>query len=121
MSEKRDNPRQQIRVRCEISIGAHRSSGRVVDISTTGLAIQTELPLKKGMEARVELVVPGREPVVVDAVVANARKVKNKVTKRSVRVIGLNVDNPGLPFIALAQMHQSSGQPSVRRTSFLRR
>ena len=121
MSEKRDSPRQKVRVRCEICAGRSRASGRVVDLSTGGLAVQTELKLKKGMRLSVELVVPGRDPVVVEAVVANSRKLKNKVTGRSTMIAGLIVENPGLGFLALAQVHQSQSQPSVRRTSFLRR
>ncbi|MDJ0787104.1 MAG: PilZ domain-containing protein [Myxococcota bacterium] len=123
MAEKRDSPRQKVRVHCEINAGNRRGPGRVVDLSVGGLAVQTELALKKGAKLRVELVVPGRDPVVVEAVVANSRKLKNKVTGRSTRVAGLIVENPGLGFLALAQTHQTQAhaQPSVRRTSFVRR
>ena len=120
MGEKRQSIRHKMRVRCELAAGRRRASGKILDISLGGLAVQTELELRQGAIVMVELVVPGREPVVVQAKVRNARSEKSRFRRKKTQVLGLVVDSPPEGFAALAQGIEPQVQPSVRRTSFVR-
>jgi hypothetical protein len=102
MAEKRRNTRRKVRIRCHLLTGRQRAPGTVVDVSRGGIAVQSRLKLKPGQAVRVELIVPNREALLLDAMVGNGRQVKSRASGSREQVIGLVVKNAPPELLALA-------------------
>ncbi len=105
MSEKRRAARHKLRVRCEIAAGATvREGGMVVDLSATGIAVETKLDLVRAQVIEVVLLIPGRDRITLKASVGNHRNQNRRAPARA-RIYGMRLHQPPAEFLALAEGH----------------
>ncbi len=96
MRERRGSPRHRCRLRCGLRHGARREEGTLLDVSLSGLSLQTALPLAQGDEVEVEIT-EGR--VRVRALAWNARRVRRG--QETLNVVGMMLAEVGPDYEAL--------------------
>ena len=97
-------PRTKKRMSCEINVNGSRSSGIVLDISATGLFVQTNVKPRPGMIAMLQLALPGeKEPVIMKARVARKKMVPPQLLAVAGGGVGFAITEPAeayLDFVA---------------------
>ncbi len=87
--------RVKMRIACEVSVGACRHSGLVLNVSPGGLFIQTGARPTSGDPVRIALNVPGRsEAMALDATVVWKRVVPASLLRVAQGGVGLSLVNP---------------------------
>lgn len=102
--EKSRAPRTKKRMSCEINVNGARSSGIVLDISASGLFVQTNVKPSSGIVATLRLSLPGgKEPVVMKARVARKKMVPPQLLAVAGGGVGFAITEPAeayLDFVA---------------------
>jgi hypothetical protein len=97
-------PRTKKRMSCEINVNDARYSGIVLDVSATGLFVQTNLKPNPGTVATLRLSLPGeKEPVVMKARVARKKMVPRELLAVAGGGAGFAITEPAeayLDFVA---------------------
>lgn len=87
--------RVKMRISCEVSVGARRHAGLVLNVSPGGLFIQTFAKPTSGDTVRVALNVPGnRDAMSLDATVVWKRVVPGGLLRVAQGGVGLSLVNP---------------------------
>lgn len=91
--EKRTRQRKKTRV--SVRFGADRTDrlGLVTDVSDRGLYITTNSVLPRGTVVRVQVPVPGAEPVTVEGTVMRSRRVAAQLVMHSKGGMGVRLEN----------------------------
>jgi hypothetical protein len=119
-------PRKKKRLSCEIVVNESRYSGIAIDVSATGIFIQTNLKPAPGSVVKVGIQLPGiDEPVMLEARVARKKNVPPELLTLAHGGIGLALVRPGdryLDFIAELSPEHAEAVAGVRsKTSSVRR
>ena len=92
-------PRTKRRISCEINVDGARHSGIVLDISATGLFVQTNLKPKAGAVAMLSLSLPGeKEPVLMEARVARKKMVPPQLLTIAHGGVGFAITKPAAAY-----------------------
>jgi len=75
MNEKRQMPRSKKRISCAVTVNGQRYAGMVLDVSATGVFVQTSAAPKVGSTVTLELQLSGIETLPIRARVARRRSV----------------------------------------------
>jgi len=75
MRERRQTPRSKKRISCAITVDGHRYAGIVLDVSATGVFVQTSATPKMGSNVTLELQLSGIETLPIRARVARRHSV----------------------------------------------
>jgi PilZ domain len=95
VSETRASKRHKWRLPCEIVYEGGRQRSFVIDLSATGLFIQTGARLKPGAEVEVRLTLEtAKRPLVLRASVARAKQVPSQLTSVAHGGVGLRLVSP---------------------------
>ncbi len=87
--------RVKMRIACEVSVRASRHSGLVLNVSPSGLFVQTVARPTSGETVQIALKVPGRpESMALDATVVWKRVVPASLLRVAQGGVGLNLVNP---------------------------
>jgi Tfp pilus assembly protein PilZ len=93
-------PRQRKRISCELIVNDSRYSGIILDISATGMFIQTTLKPGAGEGVTVYLKIPGRDETIrVDARVARKKMVPPQLLAVAQGGIGLAIPRPSAGYL----------------------
>ncbi len=99
---RRPMPRTKMRIACTLYLEESRHSGMVLDVSASGLFVQTNASPAPGAPLRVELRVPELpEPIEMQATVARKRIVPAQLRALLNGGIGLQLENPPEEFFAM--------------------
>lgn len=83
-----------MRLACALAVGERRHSGVILDLSPTGVFVQTSARLGRRERVRLELSLPGRpEPLRLEAEVVRARQVPPHLVNVAHGGIGLRLTN----------------------------
>ncbi len=111
-------PRKKKRISCEILSNNSRYTGIVIDISATGLFVQTNVKPAPGALVEVGLLLPGVEvPVTMEARVARKRVVPAELLTLAHGGVGLALVQPKeayLDFVAAISPEHAEAAASVR-------
>lgn len=101
MKERRRSPRHRCRLRCVARRGAKCEDALLLDVSLSGLSLQTSLALTQGDEVALEI--PGADGarVQVRALAWNARRVRRGATTSN--VVGMMLAEVGADYEALVE------------------
>ncbi len=92
---RRGLPRTKMRIACTLHLEESRHSGMVLDVSASGLFVQTNASPAPGTPLRLELRVPGlSEPIEMQATVARKRIVPPRLRTLLKGGIGIHLENP---------------------------
>lgn len=92
MGENRSSKRHRWRLPCELVFDGGRQRAFVLDLSETGLFVQTRVQLRPGSPVEVRLVIDGgHAPIVLQASVARAKQVPSQLTTVAHGGIGLSL------------------------------
>jgi len=91
---KRTAKRTRKRIPCEIEIQGQRHTGIVLDLSATGLFVQTTATPNPGAHVSVRLKPAGGEPVEVAGRIARRRYVPGHLSQLSQSGIGVRLESP---------------------------
>jgi hypothetical protein len=97
MRERRGSPRHRCRLRCVVRRGAKREEATILDVSLSGLSLQTGMPLAQGDEVEIEVSDGGR--VLVRALAWNVRRVRRG--QETLSVTGMMLAEVGPDYEAL--------------------
>jgi hypothetical protein len=119
-------PRKKKRLSCEIVANGSRYSGISIDVSASGLFIQTNLKPSPGSMVEIRIQLPGIDkPVAMEARVARNKNVPPELLTIAHGGIGLALVQPGdryLDFIAeMSPEHAESAAKVRSKTSSARR
>jgi hypothetical protein len=110
-AERRRDERQKRRLTCRVGHEGQRFSGIVLDISPTGLFIQTTSPIPPGSTVVVELPRQGTaEAFEVRARVARRRRVPQRLASLMTAGIGLKVLDPPPAYAHLVQREDDASR-----------
>ena len=102
-SERRNNGRKRLRIPCEIQVEERRHMGIVLDVSSTGLFVQTTALFSAGTPIRITLKeTPFSPALTVEAVVARGKRVPPQLASAAAGGIGLRVVAPPPAFRTLS-------------------
>lgn len=102
-TDKRTNDRKRQRIPCEIHADDRRHSGIVLDVSPTGLFVQTTALFPPGTRLRIVLKqTPYSPSLTLDAVVARGKRVPPQLASAASGGIGLRVLDPKPDYQALS-------------------
>lgn len=112
MQERRRTPRHRCRLRCNVQHGKKQDAALVVDVSLSGLCVQTALPLSQGDAVRVEFLEPMR--IQIKALAWNVRRVRKggEITN----VVGMMLSEVGPEYETIVA-RISGGSPGERATA----
>jgi len=113
MIERRQSPRTSCRFRCKIRHGGSEITGIVVDISTGGMAVRADAELHHGDFVEVDLDVPGRGTLTVEAVVWHVRRARLRDSGATVFVAGTMISKAPEEYLKLAR----GGRPKTTRAT----
>ena len=114
----RTSPRLKKRISCALTRGDRHHSGIVLDISSSGLFVQTNAKPRPGEEVGVELSVPGRkQSVSLRARVARAKLVPPQLLTIAQGGLGLHIDTPPAEYLTLVE--QLTEPVKMERVSIL--
>lgn len=105
MKERRQSERIKCRFRCELTVACARPfAGTVVDVSSGGLAIRTDTDVaQQGDSVTVEMEVPGRGPLSIEAIVWHVRRARRRDTGDIVQLLGLMIAKAPDDYFKLAR------------------
>ena len=93
-------PRQRKRISCELIVNGSRYSGIILDLSATGMFVQTTLKPGAGEGVTVKMKVPGRdETISVEARVARKKMVPPQLLAVAQGGIGLAIARPAASYL----------------------
>jgi hypothetical protein len=102
--DKRSAPRAKKRMSCEMNVNGARHSGIALDISATGIFVQTNVKPSPGTIVTLRLSVPGlKEPVAMGARVARNKAVPHQLLTVAGGGVGFVITEPAeayLDFVA---------------------
>ncbi len=99
---RRPMPRTKMRIACTLYLEESRHSGMVLDVSASGLFVQTNASPAPGAPLRVELRVPELpEPIEMQATVSRKRIVPSQLRTFLNGGLGLQLENPPEEFYAM--------------------
>ena len=75
--ERRKDPRVRCRLNCTVRKGRKRFPARVLDVSEGGLCLLSPVALRRKQSVVIQIEVPPRGPVEVEAVTWHTRPVKS--------------------------------------------
>jgi hypothetical protein len=105
---RRGLPRTKMRIACTLHLEESRHSGMVLDVSASGLFVQTNASPAPGTPLRLELRVPGlSEPIEMQATVARKRIVPPRLRALLKGGIGIQLENPPEEFYAMVAKLQN--------------
>jgi hypothetical protein len=111
-------PRKKKRISCEILSNSSRYTGIVIDISATGLFVQTNVKPAPGALVEIGLLLPGVEvPLTMEARVARKRVVPAELLTLAHGGVGLALVQPKeayLDFVATISPEHAEAVASVR-------
>jgi hypothetical protein len=99
--ERRRADRSRQRLSCELLIGDRCHPGIVLDLSSTGLFVQTSVSPPPGERIRVKLRPPGGAEVELEASVARRYAVPVRLVSAARGGIGLRVESASTDFLQL--------------------
>ena len=103
---------------CEINVNGARSSGIVLDVSATGLFVQTNVKPSPGIVAMLRLSLPGeKEPVAMKARVARKKMVPPQLLAVAGGGVGFAITEPAeayLDFVARMSPEHAEAVAQVR-------
>jgi hypothetical protein len=116
MKERRQSERIKCRFRCELAVaGARPFDGTVVDVSSGGLAVRTDSDIvQQGDSARVQMEVPGRGPLEIEAIVWHVRRARRRDTGDIVHLLGMMIARAPDDYFKLARSTRPAA--TARRT-----
>jgi len=86
-------PRSKKRLSCDLTIDGHRYKGIVLDVSASGLFVQTNVKSAPGARVGVAIVLPGlKDPVQLDARVARKKPVPAALLTAAQGGLGLAIE-----------------------------
>ena len=91
--EKRERERKKTRVSVRFGAGQTDRLGLITDVSARGLYITTNSVLPNGSAVRVQVPVPGGDPVVLDGKVMRSRRVAAQLVMLTKGGMGVRLDN----------------------------
>jgi hypothetical protein len=91
MQERRRTPRHRCKLRCNVLHGKKQDAATIVDVSLSGLCIQTALPLAQGDAVRVEFLEPMR--IQIKALAWNVRRMRK--SGEVTNVVGMMLSEVG--------------------------
>jgi hypothetical protein len=105
---RRGLPRTKMRIACTLHLEESRHSGMVLDVSASGLFVQTNASPAPGTPLHLELRVPGlSEPIEMQATVARKRIVPPRLRTLLKGGIGIQLENPPEEYFALVAKLQA--------------
>jgi Tfp pilus assembly protein PilZ len=106
MGETRSAKRHKWRLPCEILFDGGRQRSFVLDLSETGLFVQTGARMKPGARVQVRIALDGAaEPLLLDAFVARAKPVPAQLASVAHGGVGLQLHHPPKAYLdALATL-----------------
>lgn len=108
--ERRQSPRIRCRLRCTLRRGRRRVRARVLDVSEGGLCVLSPVSLHPKQTLVVQIEVPPRGPVEVEAIAWHVRQVKAGSSGRKAFSIGMILSKAGPGFeILLPGGSEASG------------
>jgi hypothetical protein len=107
MSDKRRMPRTRKRLSCSLTINEQRYSGIVLDVSATGLFIQTSATPKPGSNVGLEVQIAPGESLPLQATVARRRNVPNHLKSIATGGVGLCLEGAPEEYFALIKELQA--------------
>jgi hypothetical protein len=113
---KRRAERIRKRITCELFLDDQRHRGIVLDLSETGIFVQTVASSAPGTTARVRLRAPGVKEVEVEAVVARRLVVPAQLTSVARGGLGLRVLQPPPLYFRLLGMDESQASARAIRS-----
>ena len=109
--ERRRAERIKQRLTCELIIGDRRHPGIVLDVSETGLFIQTSASPPPGERARLTLRCPDGTEVEVEASVARRYVIPRRLVSVARGGIGLRIESASEEFLQLVDSVTRKGKP----------
>lgn len=94
MDDNRRMPRTKKRLSCTVLVSNQSYTGIVLDVSATGIFVQTSAAPKPGEPVHVDLQMPGGEILPLEATVARRRKVPARLKSIAQGGVGLCLDAP---------------------------
>jgi len=91
--EKRDRQRKKTRVSVRFGVDQPNRMGLVTDVSARGLFITTNSVLPRGSAVRVQVPVPGADPVILDGKVTRSRRVAAQLVMITKGGMGVRLEN----------------------------
>jgi len=101
MDERRRSPRTQCRLHCRVRTERHRFEARVLDASEGGLCVLAPTAIRRGERVAIEIDLPSRGPIQVEATAWHARTQHSKATRRTFFSIGFVLDRADDGFASL--------------------
>lgn len=101
MDERRRSPRTQCRLRCRVRTERHRFEARLLDASEGGLCVLAPTAIRRGERVAIEIDVPNRRAILVEATAWHARTQHSKATRRTFFSIGFVLDRADDGFASL--------------------
>ena len=106
--ERRENERTKKRIACKIRADNRHVSGFVLDVSQTGLFVQTSASLQIGSVVEVEFRLPDSETIIaMRATVARKRVVPHQLTAIARGGLGLRLEHPPPAYLKFVAEHRS--------------
>lgn len=102
MSRETGQPRTRCRLPCTIRAGRKRIRARVLDVSAGGLCIVSPVRFRPHARMHIEIIVPRRGPVAVEAEVLHRRPFRHASSGRRGWATGLALAYAGPEFLALS-------------------
>jgi len=107
-------PRSKKRIPCEVKSGHHRHSGMILDVSASGLFIQTSAAHPPGTRVSVDLNLPGRGQLVLQGSVARRKMVPARLRSVESGGIGVRLDYAPEEFFQLIARVQGASGPEAK-------
>jgi hypothetical protein len=93
-------PRTRKRIACELTVGDDRYRGIAIDVSASGIFVQTNVKLNPGTRVEIRLTLPGvAEPAVLEARVARIKRVPSQLLAVAGGGIGLAIERNTQAFL----------------------
>lgn len=111
LENRRKSPRVRCRLNCSLQLRRRRIPARVLDVSEGGLCVLSPVKLEAKQTVRLQIDVPPRGPVEVEAIAWNVRPVKGG--RKKTWSIGMMVKSAGDGFEALLPKRSPNALPDV--------
>jgi hypothetical protein len=112
VKERRATPRHRCRLRCALRRGSKREDALLLDVSLSGLSVQTRLSLAQGDEVEIEIA-EGAARTCVRALAWNTRRVRRGV--ETFFVAGMMLAEAGTEYEALVARVAGSRPPAAAK------
>lgn len=104
MNKRRKTNRFKKRISCELVHGERRSSGIVLDVSRSGVFVQTNAKPRPGAALRLVLSVPGESRTIeLEARAARIKTVPPRLLSVAQGGVGLHIENPPAEYLEFVE------------------